>query len=513
VPEVPTASEVRQAPAPRTRAGRLEHRFALVVGAVAGLVGIIAAAYYAREGLTLSHYDAKAHLVVARRILDSLTPGWEQVGAVWLPLPHLLHMVPVQIDWLYRTGALAVVVSIACHAVAAAAIASTILDLTASRIGAATGAALFALNPNVLYLQSTPMTEPMLFALSTLQVALFTRWVVSGALRVPRAAAWVTVFACLTRYEAWPITAACVVASAFAWWRRGQPLHALVAPYARLMVYPALTVAGFAVFSRITVGAWFVSGGFFVPDPSLQGQPVAVISALARGVSALGGEPFVWLSAIATLLAAFIGLASPGRAPMLIALSLVAAAALPVSAYLSGHPFRIRYEVALIVSGAVAIGLVVGLLRRSAVLVGAAVLAVIGWHVPPLSVDAPMVREAQLDPNVRARAEVTSCLIERYRGGAVMASMGSLGHYMHEMSAAGFAIRDFLHEGNGPIWDSAFTRGPAALVEWVLIEEAAEGGDAIAQRFRQVPALLEPFRRVCAAGGVALYQRIPTVAE
>ena len=52
----------------------------------------------ARAGLSLSHYDAKAHLVVARRIFDSLTPSWEQIGAVWLPLPHVLNALPVQID-------------------------------------------------------------------------------------------------------------------------------------------------------------------------------------------------------------------------------------------------------------------------------------------------------------------------------------------------------------------------------------------------------------------------------
>mgnify|MGYP003343621282 CR=1 FL=1 len=33
-----------------------------------------------------------------RGIADSLTPSWEQIGAVWLPLPHLLNMLPVQID-------------------------------------------------------------------------------------------------------------------------------------------------------------------------------------------------------------------------------------------------------------------------------------------------------------------------------------------------------------------------------------------------------------------------------
>ena len=64
--------------------------------------------FYARLDLTLSHYDAKAHLVVARRILDSLTPEYSQIGAVWLPLPHLLDMLPVQSDAMYRTGASAV---------------------------------------------------------------------------------------------------------------------------------------------------------------------------------------------------------------------------------------------------------------------------------------------------------------------------------------------------------------------------------------------------------------------
>lgn len=484
-----------------------------MLAGLAGLLGIGAALYYASLGLTLSHYDAKAHLVVSRRILDSLTPGWEQVGAVWLPLPHLINMLPVQIDVFYRTGLFAIALSIACHALTAGAIAATIHALTASRAGALLGAALYATNPNTLYLQSTPMTEPMLFGLTALQVLLFTRWVLSGVLDVPRAAGWVTVLACLTRYEAWPITAACYATSAFAWWRRGRSLRQLVPVYARLSLYPALTVLGFMVFSRLTVGEWFVSGGFFVPDESLLGQPSAVLAKIAEGTEMLGGAWLLRFSVVALVIAAVAGLSSPGRAPLLIALSLFAAAALPVSAYLSGHPFRMRYEIPLVVAGALATGLSLGMFRRVAPFVAPLALAVVLWEVHPFDLQSPMVREAQLDQNVRARAEVTACLKERYRGGGVMASMGSLGHYMHEMSASGFAIRDFLHEGNSPIWDSAFTRGPAPLVEWVLVEEAAEGGDAIFQRHRQFPRLLEDYVVVCSGGNVTLYQRKPTVAE
>src|SRR5205809_147806 len=76
-----------------------------VLGTLAALLGVGATWFYVSAGLSLSHYDAKAHLVVARRILDSLTPSWEQIGAVWLPLPHVMNAIPIQIDFFYRTGA------------------------------------------------------------------------------------------------------------------------------------------------------------------------------------------------------------------------------------------------------------------------------------------------------------------------------------------------------------------------------------------------------------------------
>jgi hypothetical protein len=478
-----------------------------VVALAAAVFGVVAALHYSALGLTLSHYDAKAHLVVARRILDSLTPGWEQIGAVWLPLPHLINMLPAQLDFFYRTGAFAVAISILANAVAATSIAWTVRALTSSMSGALLASALYLLNPNVLYLQSTPMTEPLVFGLTTLQVALFTRWVLSGRLELPVAAGWVTVLAVLTRYEAWPITGACFLASAFAWWRRGNALTRVLKVHARLAAYPVLAVLGFVVFSQITVGEWFVSSGFFVPDETLRGQPMAVYEKVVEGIHLLGGAWLFRFAQVAVLLVGSLGLATAGRAPMLIPLTLFGAGALPMLAYLAGHPFRMRYEIPLVIACAVATGLGVGLLRRIAPLIAVGVLAVVVREARPFDPKAPMIAEAQLDRNVHAREQVTACLRQRYRGGTIMMSMGALGHYMHELSAAGFAIRDFLHEGNGPIWDSAFTRGPAALVQFVLVEEAAEGGDAIIQRQREYPRLLEGFDRVCEGGNVAVYQR------
>src|ERR1041385_7144127 len=101
---------------------------AAAIGAAA--VGALVALHYHRLGLTLSHYDARGYLIVARRVFDSITPGWQQIGAVWLPLPHLLNLLPAQIDFLYRTGAFAVAISIIAFAVATASIAWIVRRLT-----------------------------------------------------------------------------------------------------------------------------------------------------------------------------------------------------------------------------------------------------------------------------------------------------------------------------------------------------------------------------------------------
>src|SRR6266511_3811142 len=92
-------------------AGFMFPPLARLLGRLSAVLGLYAVAFYSASGLTLSHYDARGHLVVARRILDSITPGWQQIGAVWLPLPHLLNAIPVTVDSFYRTGVSAVAIS------------------------------------------------------------------------------------------------------------------------------------------------------------------------------------------------------------------------------------------------------------------------------------------------------------------------------------------------------------------------------------------------------------------
>jgi len=113
-----------------------------------------------RHAAMLNYGDAVAHLHIARRVFDSRTPRFSQLGSVWLPLPHILLIPFVEnYDW-WATGLAGVIPS------ALAWIASCVGLYRLARhflsIPAATLAlSFFALNPNLLYLQTTAMTEPL----------------------------------------------------------------------------------------------------------------------------------------------------------------------------------------------------------------------------------------------------------------------------------------------------------------------------------------------------------------
>jgi hypothetical protein len=488
-------------------------RAVLALVASAALAGGSAAALrYHSLGLTLSHYDARGHLIVARRIVDSITPGWQQIGAVWLPLPHLLNALPVQIDWFYRTGASAVLLSVLSFALASAAIAWTAGALTDSKTAALVGAAAFALNPNVVYLQATPMTEPLLLGLTMLGVALLISYVRDG--RRATLTGVVLALACLTRYEAWPITFGALFAAAWALWRGHEPIASTCRRIARIGLYPTAAIIAFTIFSRVVVGQWFASD-FFVPENKALGLPMVAVDEIAWGTRELSGRLLMVLAAAGCAMLLLSSLLRRSRAASLVALSPLAAAAVPWAAFVDGHPFRIRYMVPLLAMEAIGVGAFVGFVERTATrgrrsvpyAIAALAIGAVLYELHPLDASAPMVVEAQWDRvNVAPRQAVTNCLRGRYRGETIMASMGSLGHYMQETSRDGFNLRDFLHEGNGDIWLAALER-PRNYAGWLLIEEKAEGGDMLAKRAREHPDFLTGYSRVCEGAGVALYER------
>lgn len=474
-----------------------ERRAALLVFAIALGIGAAAALRYAAIDLTLSHYDARAHLVVARRIVDSLTPGWRQVGGSWLPLPHALNAIPVQWDWAFRTGATGVAISIVALASGLAAFAALLRRHTESLLAAIALPLALLTNPNVLYLQSTPMTEPLLLGLALLSLHAVDGWIRTPDERRRVRAGWLLAALVLTRYEGWLIAAGIVALATIV--RRRAAL--------RLAVSPAIAIAAFLLLARASTGTWFVASGFFVPDNPSAHQPWRVLDDIVESTRALGGSGVIWAGAAGALACAWLGRRSRTA---LLPLALAGAAALPFAAFYQGHPLRVRYMVPVVAALVVLAGMAVAALpRRARGGAAALLLALVLWSRPPFQHDAPMVVEAQWETPFRLeRREVTRTLMALHDGTPILASMGSLGHYMQEVSSAGLTIADFVHEGNGDLWADAL-RWPRRHVRWILIEERAEGGDMLAERARRDPAFLDGFVRVIERGGLALYRRAP----
>jgi hypothetical protein len=401
-------------------------------------------------------------------------------------------------DWAYRTGYASTAISVVVLSAGLAALTALILRSTRSVAAALVAPAVILLNPNVLYLQSTPMTEPLLIGLALTAIWLVARFL-DGSRSAVAAGVCLAALA-LTRYEGWFVAGALVLFVAIA--RRQSSVREALA----LAPYLLVAVAAFLLLSKGSTGVWFVTSGFFEPDADTLHRFGPALDLVWRGTAQLGGVPLLiaglagTLVALAALFRGQVGLALP--------LALLAAVLLPLYAFFQGHPFRVRYMVPVVVALAALAALAIGALPRRLQAAGAVLLLAASlWIRPPFDPRSAMVQEAQWEAPYRlGRRAVTSYLVREWDGTPILASMGSLGHYMQEAAGDGFAIAHFVHEGNGDLWLSART-APTRYVEWMLIEERAEGGDELAARARTDASFLAGMERVAEGGGVALYRR------
>src|SRR6202012_5337586 len=171
-------------------------------------------AFCSQHQLLLLYGDAVAHLHIARRLFDSRTPGFRQLGSVWLPLSHLLLVPFVQkMSW-WQSGVPAALPSMVCYVAACVGLYRLALCFVRHSIAWLAGAC-FAFNPGLLYFSTTAMTEPLFLAemvWAALLIALFARRSAAGATeglsRLLLGAALVLVCAVFTRYDGWIYAAA-----------------------------------------------------------------------------------------------------------------------------------------------------------------------------------------------------------------------------------------------------------------------------------------------------------------
>ncbi|HLZ62729.1 MAG TPA: glycosyltransferase family 2 protein [Ktedonosporobacter sp.] len=126
---------------------------------IACIMSILATSYFISHHMALLYVDAYSHLRIARAIIDSATPGFAQIGGVWLPLPQLLMLPFVWNNYLWKIGLAGSIPQMLAYVFAANYLFRLIRRFTHNSVASFIGTLVFLLNPNVLYLQSTALTE------------------------------------------------------------------------------------------------------------------------------------------------------------------------------------------------------------------------------------------------------------------------------------------------------------------------------------------------------------------
>jgi hypothetical protein len=197
----------------------------LFVILAASAVSLLSFLNYFQRGQILLYGDAVAHINIARRVFDSQTPGLLQLGTVWLPLSHLL-MVPFLLsDWMWRSGVGGSIPSMIAYVFGVAGIfrlTRGVLKASpetqpVARTGAWAAAFAYGANPNLLYLQTTAMTEALYLAFLVWTVVYVWEWLrnirtTEDAEEIGRKTLWKCALciagAELTRYDGWFLGAA-----------------------------------------------------------------------------------------------------------------------------------------------------------------------------------------------------------------------------------------------------------------------------------------------------------------
>lgn len=167
------------------------------------VVSIVAFVHYYQNKLGLAYNDARSHLDIGRRVVEGLKPGLAQLGSVWLPLPHILMTLTIWNDFMWHSGLAGAIVSMISFVGTGLVIYRFLKELGVDTFGRIFGVLVFVFNLNILYLQSTAMTELLLLFTMIMGSYELLMWYKSdNILFLIKSAFWI-MMSTLVRYDGW----------------------------------------------------------------------------------------------------------------------------------------------------------------------------------------------------------------------------------------------------------------------------------------------------------------------
>ena len=205
--------------------------------------------------------DSGGHMILFERMDGGRF--WPIFWHLMLPMarPMLLVALVLQVtsiwnDYLLHSGLAGSFVSMPCYVIAAICIFLSARRLTQSSSVSFIGTLVFILNPNVLYLQSIPLSETVCIATSALTAYFFLCWVQDGKLQQMILVAICAFFATLSRYDGWALFVGVFFCLVFVGLMKRQGWHHI---RANLVV--------FGVLGSLGIVLWFLWNKAIFGDP------------------------------------------------------------------------------------------------------------------------------------------------------------------------------------------------------------------------------------------------------
>lgn len=472
------------------RAVRRDRRTVALLAAVASIVATVVVY---RSGMFGIGGDEFAHLLSARRVVDSPTRGFAQLGQYWLPLFHVLELPFTMIGPLYRSGLAGSLPAMLMFVVGTVGAYQLGWELTRDRRAAVIAAVAFGANPNMLYLQALPMLESTIAATLVWSAASLAGFARRGRTSdAVVAAAWV-LLATWAHYGAWflPLYGAALISIVA--YRRG-----FSAGRAKFVVTVFVLLAGYGI-------ALWLAWGWFIQHDALYalnkaGTNLASMQAssqfddiafnrgrpgnLGYAIVSYGGAIVAVFGPMLAAIGAAVTLAGLARRRFIHPLGAAGASAVFVIAFLFlkggtiGSPLfqslsnldtpiaardNVRYAlfVAPFLAGAAA--MMAGRRRWRQILVSLAVVASVAMVMRDGLITAPSSDDRNVD---RQLTEVADMVALHYAGGALLTQSESGGDKV--LWHTGRDLSNFVTEANGDVYKRALA-DPDLEVEWILV--------------------------------------------
>lgn len=191
------------------RDNKFYFNYALFIAAALGLASQVLSYYF---DYNFAYRDSIYRLEAARRFFDAVNPGIiNQIGTVWLPVPNLILMPFAYVDLLWHTGLAAAIMNFPLFVVSAVVVFLSVKKLTGNAIATWFGFLVYVLNYNILYFQTTSMTEQIYL---TLIICSFYYLLLWADEKKTKHLLWSSFFISLgvgSRYDAWPVAVVSIV--------------------------------------------------------------------------------------------------------------------------------------------------------------------------------------------------------------------------------------------------------------------------------------------------------------